>query len=240
MDSSVAAGLAFGIAGLMLASVIIGAAREAMKNRQSAQPVSQPLPANQEEFDLVSVDEIAKLTQAEAAATKGEWSFDSYPGVRRPGKDHRLIETFSKALPDHGEADALFIALSRNLIRKLLDERLSLREKILDLTTKLKEAMSIDARVQYVKVNEDGSGELILEDRPARPGGTAGTAGQRSLHFDKAPEEVTALNRTLIWGGADAIMLGDVEIAKRQGYTGIVFCEREQFLDALRKYHTTL
>ncbi len=96
--------------------------------------------------------------------------------------------------------------------------------------------MSIDARVETVLLNEDGSGKLKLTDRPAKHGANPGIAGQRSLHFDKAPEEVTALNGRDIWGGSDTIMLGDVEIAKREGYTGIVFHDAETFKRAVREY----
>ncbi len=83
--------------------------------------------------------------------------------------------------------------------------------------------MSIDARVQTVIHNEDGSGKLVLIDRPGRNGKPEGIAGQNSLAFKSAPQEVTALNGRDIWGGDSSIMLGDVEIAKRIGYGGIEF-----------------
>ncbi len=41
-----------------------------------------------------------------------------------------------------------------------------------------------------------------------------------------------------VWGGADSLMLGDVEIARRVGYTRIAFCDREQFLRAIREDQT--
>ena len=94
--------------------------------------------------------------------------------------------------------------------------------------------MSIDARVRYVHVHEDGSGELHLEDRPGNP---PGIAGQRVLAYVEAPEEVTALNGLDIWGGSDGIMLGEVEIAKRRSYTWIEFVGRDQFVEAVKKYH---
>ncbi len=97
--------------------------------------------------------------------------------------------------------------------------------------------MSIDASVAYVECKEDGSGTLHLCDRIARPGQTDGIAGQRGLHFDAAPYEVTALNGLAIWGGSSSIMLGDKEIARRIGYTRISFTEREQFLEAVKLYH---
>ena len=97
--------------------------------------------------------------------------------------------------------------------------------------------MSIDARVQTVHLNEDGSGRLDLIDRPARTGATPGCAGHRALSYTTAPHEVTALNGLDIWGSANTIMLGDVEIAKRDGYTKIVFCDRETFNRAVTEYH---
>jgi hypothetical protein len=83
--------------------------------------------------------------------------------------------------------------------------------------------MSIDARVQTVHFNEDGSGWLDLIDRPASPGGVPGIAGQTRLRFDASPHDVTALNGRDIWGGSSEIMLGDVKIAERIGYTRIRF-----------------
>lgn len=99
--------------------------------------------------------------------------------------------------------------------------------------------MSIDARVKTVIHNEDGSGRLELIDRPVERG-TPGIAGQRSLHFSSAPQEVTALNGLDIWGGANSIMLGDVEIAERWGYTRIKFHDDETFNRAVTKYRERL
>jgi hypothetical protein len=92
--------------------------------------------------------------------------------------------------------------------------------------------MAIDAYVAYVETKEDGSGTLHVCDRIPN-----GSRGQSRLHFDTAPYEVTALNGLPIWGGASQIMLGDIEIAKREGYTRISFSEREQFLAAVAAHH---
>lgn len=98
--------------------------------------------------------------------------------------------------------------------------------------------MSIDARVETVVLNENGSGRLKLVDRPAtRPGENPGIAGQTSLHFDKAPAEVTALNGLNVWGGSDVLMLGERQIARREGYGGIEFVGDEEFRRAVREYH---
>jgi hypothetical protein len=84
--------------------------------------------------------------------------------------------------------------------------------------------MSIDARVDRVEVYSDGSGKLYLRDRPAvRPGSTPGIAGQAVLFFEKAPEDVGSLEGKDIWGSDNIIMLGEQRIARRDGYTGIVF-----------------
>jgi hypothetical protein len=87
-------------------------------------------------------------------------------------------------------------------------------------------AMSIDARVDDVTVHASGAGELRLKDRPGRPGRgpqDAGIAGQTVLFFDRCPPDVWKLEGKDIWGGANNIMLGDVEIAEREGYTKIRF-----------------
>jgi hypothetical protein len=91
--------------------------------------------------------------------------------------------------------------------------------------------MSIDANVAYVELNEDGPGTLHLCDR------ADGSRGQSRLHFATAPHEVTALNGLHIWGGSSSIILGEREIARRDGYTRISFTERESFLAAVRAYH---
>jgi hypothetical protein len=99
--------------------------------------------------------------------------------------------------------------------------------------------VSIDARVKTVFLLESTGGYLELIDRPGKGEESDGIAGQRRLHFDVAPEEVTALNGLDIWGSANNIMLGDVEIAKRNGYTEIIFVDRDTFLDAVKKYHAS-
>ena len=97
--------------------------------------------------------------------------------------------------------------------------------------------MSIDARVKEVVLNDDGSGWLRLVDRPPRPGQNPGIAGQSVLRFDRAPGEVTALGGLDVWGGADSLMLGEVQIARRMGYTGLAFCDGETFKRAVAAYH---
>jgi len=77
--------------------------------------------------------------------------------------------------------------------------------------------MSIDATVRAVILNENGGGRLEL---------TGPDRGQSVLTFDADSdfEEVTALNGCHIWGSSSSIMMGEVEIAKRIGYTQIKFC----------------
>ncbi len=90
--------------------------------------------------------------------------------------------------------------------------------------------MSIDARVETVHINEDGSGSLKLVDR-----NRSSCRGQPCLNFKSAPEEITALNGLEIWGGASSIMLGEIEIAKRVGYTEIHFCGSDTFKQAIAR-----
>jgi hypothetical protein len=92
--------------------------------------------------------------------------------------------------------------------------------------------MAIDANVAYVELHEDGSGVLHLCDRVPK-----GSRGQSRLYYTTAPHEVTALNGLSIWGGGSMIMLGDSQIARREGYTQISFIEREPFLAAIAEYH---
>ena len=91
--------------------------------------------------------------------------------------------------------------------------------------------MAIDAWVEAVILHEDGSGHLSLIDRAG-----GGISGQRKLHFNSAPYEVTALNWCNIWGSSSTIMLGDDKIAIREGYTRIIFVEDEAFKKACTKY----
>jgi hypothetical protein len=91
--------------------------------------------------------------------------------------------------------------------------------------------MSIDARVISVICFKNGGGKLNLEGRKRGE-----KPGQPELFFEDSPEEVTALNGCEIWGGAGGIMLGDIEIAKRNGYTSIVFIASEAFNHAVIEY----
>lgn len=98
--------------------------------------------------------------------------------------------------------------------------------------------MSIDARINNVIRSADGSGSLILEDRPpTRPGENPGCAGQNSLEFSESPANVRQLVGKNIWGGSDSIMLGDVKIAGRKGYGGIIFATQEVVSHAIEKYN---
>lgn len=83
--------------------------------------------------------------------------------------------------------------------------------------------MSIDAKC-FVYFDENGGGrlELLGDER-----------GQRRLRFDKAPEEVSALNGRHVWGGSSEIMLGNRKIATRVGYTKIEFVSRAEFIYAI-------
>lgn len=110
--------------------------------------------------------------------------------------------------------------------------------------------MSIDARIRQVKVYPDGSGELLLEDRPDREM-FAGPAGQPVLRWAVLPANqfdinpvhwgtgaalVQSLNGCDIWGGDNKIMLGKKEIAQRQGYTQLVWVAAALLGEALQHY----
>lgn len=83
--------------------------------------------------------------------------------------------------------------------------------------------MSIDAQVAAVVRYADGSGYLKLRDRPARPGGVPGIAGQSHLRFHDSPPAVVDLIECEVWGSAEQVMLGDTVVAWRDGYTLLVF-----------------
>jgi len=97
--------------------------------------------------------------------------------------------------------------------------------------------MSIDAIVIGIRFYENGGGKILLADRPPKKKGEQfGCAGQDSLEYTDAPEEVSAINGCEIWGGSDTVMLGEFQIAKRIGYTKIVFCDRDHFIQAVARY----
>lgn len=82
--------------------------------------------------------------------------------------------------------------------------------------------MSIDAMIEKVTINKGGDGHLDLIDRP---GDRPGIRGQPALYFEGATPEVKKLSGKCIWGGSSTIMLGDVQIARREGYGRIIFDE---------------
>lgn len=96
--------------------------------------------------------------------------------------------------------------------------------------------MSIDAHVQNVVINPDGSGRLELIDRPAKRGQTPGKRGQAALRFKKSFPEVAELEGLNILGNDGVIMLGDTTIASRKNYTDIQFIPRQSFLEALEAF----
>ena len=83
--------------------------------------------------------------------------------------------------------------------------------------------MSIAAIVDQVYFGENGSGRMMLRALPDGDG-----PGQRQLSWDAdGPHDVTALCGCVIWGGDSGIMLGETEIAKRIGYTRIVWTVKQ-------------
>lgn len=74
--------------------------------------------------------------------------------------------------------------------------------------------MSINAIVQRVERETDGSGTLYL---------TGEERGQNKLKFAAAPADVDCLTGKQVWGSADRLLYGQTTIAKRLGYTRIEF-----------------
>lgn len=92
----------------------------------------------------------------------------------------------------------------------------------------------IDAKIQQIFIDEDGSGRLRLVDRPARkPGEPPGVAGQGWLRFDAAPECLPLLAGREILGDPETITLGGVIIADRVSSAGITFRHAEEIRAAL-------
>lgn len=79
--------------------------------------------------------------------------------------------------------------------------------------------MAIDARIVGIR-QVDGEVKLTLEGR--QPGASP---GQSTLVVTNPPTEWQAELAPLIgmcvWGGSSEIMLGDKQLAKRDGYVGI-------------------
>lgn len=96
--------------------------------------------------------------------------------------------------------------------------------------------MSIDARVQKVLFNPDGSGRLELIDRPARGGRTAGKRGQANLDFQVSYPYVAWLEGCDVWGNDSVLMLGDMTIAIRTSDTEIRFVPRRIFESVVVSY----
>lgn len=78
--------------------------------------------------------------------------------------------------------------------------------------------MSIDAKVQDIYLEKDGTGELVLSGRKSGE-----HPGQTKLKYQKAPYNIMGLKGLDIWGDSANIMLGNTKIARRLGYTRIEF-----------------
>jgi hypothetical protein len=77
--------------------------------------------------------------------------------------------------------------------------------------------VSIDAVIQSVKREPDGTAALILVTRDPR----TAPAGQSRLTVVNPPPFLEAAVGTEVWGGCGALMVGDTEWADRIGYTRI-------------------
>lgn len=86
--------------------------------------------------------------------------------------------------------------------------------------------MSIDARVVGIRESTaEHQVKLTLEGRPG-----VGLAGQSMLVIENAPRDwpESALKELIgcdIWGGSGMVMLGDKQLAKRDGYLSIILVD---------------
>jgi hypothetical protein len=96
--------------------------------------------------------------------------------------------------------------------------------------------MNIDARVQDVLFNGDGSGRLELIDRPARRGQAPGERGQANLNFQASYPSVARLEGCDVRGNDRIIMIGDMAIAIRTSHTEIRFVPRRIFETVVESY----
>jgi hypothetical protein len=83
--------------------------------------------------------------------------------------------------------------------------------------------MIIDARINEVYRNNDGSGRMEID-------------GQPPLHFVSSPPDVSTLQGARVWGNAGVIMLGDTSIAAFITYKQIKFVPDKQFSEAIKSY----
>lgn len=98
--------------------------------------------------------------------------------------------------------------------------------------------MAIDARIKSVRLTSAGEIYLKLEDRPKREGQNAGIAGQTSLICTYEKEfNFHRLVGCDIWGSSETIILGDIKIGKRIGYTGLRFLSNVE--KAIDEYYAT-
>lgn len=85
--------------------------------------------------------------------------------------------------------------------------------------------MSIDANVVGIVLTHTGAARLTLEQSdPSR------CAGQQVLTVDYPPPNVGVLLGRHVWGGDSQLMVGEIEVGRRRGYTGVVLDE-----EALRR-----
>lgn len=92
--------------------------------------------------------------------------------------------------------------------------------------------MSIYADIDKVKLNDNGSGSLIL-------GRVKGNDRQSRLDFDESPKGVAALAGKRVWGGDSLLMLGDNSIAQRVTKSLIRFVPARDFDVAIEEFDKT-
>lgn len=82
--------------------------------------------------------------------------------------------------------------------------------------------MSIDAVIEDVQQNPDGTATLLLRARDPN-----GTAGQSRMTVENPPENFESCIGTEIWGGDNCLMVGrQTRWADRIGYTRLRLVQR--------------
>ncbi len=84
--------------------------------------------------------------------------------------------------------------------------------------------MSIDAKIELVTYEPDGTVQLHLGPRDPK----VGPAGQSVLTVLNPKSGMEVLEGMCIWGGDSSIMVGDKELGRRESYTTIRLTEPRQ------------
>ena len=84
--------------------------------------------------------------------------------------------------------------------------------------------MSIDAVIEAVERNDDGTADIVLGSRKTRDGDSC--SGQSRMTVENPPPGFEACVGTKVWGGGETLMVGDTKWADRIGYTRLKLVPR--------------